>query len=240
MIPFGIRPTLWPTVFTVPALIVLVALGTWQVNRLAWKEALIDERQARAAQDPAAFPGADADPAAWNFRAVRATGTFLHDKELYLAARTLRGNVGWQVVTPFRRADGSVILVNRGWVPQDYRDPATRAAGQPTGPVVLSGVARTSQIQHWVQPDNEPERNRWFFLDVAAMAAAAGVTPAGPFYLEADAAENPGGLPIGGQARIDLPNNHLQYAVTWYSLAVTLLVIYILYHRRRHFREETA
>ena len=204
------------------------------MQRLHWKQDIIAERIGRAAQTPVAFPVRVADPDAWNFKAVTATGTFRHDRELYLMARTLRGNVGFHVITPFELAgQDRVILVNRGWVPEESKDPGARPQGQATGTVTLSGVARTPQVQHWLLPDNEVERNRWFFMDVAAMSAHLGLNGAAPLYLEAGPAENPGGLPIGGQARIDLPNNHLQYAITWFAIAAGLLVIYVVYHLNR-------
>ena len=225
------RPTFWPTVISVPCFLILLTLGTWQVQRLHWKQDIIAERTARATRPPVAFPAKVTDPDSWNFKAATATGRFRHDQELYLMARTLRGNVGFHVITPFELVDEDrVILVNRGWVPEEQKDPATRAQGQITGPVTLNGVARTPQIPHWLLPDNEIERNRWFSMDVAAMSAHLGLRNAVPLYLEAGPAENPGGLPIGGQARITLPNNHLQYAITWFAIAAGVLVIYVVYH----------
>lgn len=234
------RLTLWPTVFTVPALLMLLGLGTWQVERLQWKEGLIAERTVRTTAAPVDLPAAGAQLstealADLDYRRATATGEFQHDGEMYLAARTMQGAVGHQVVTPLRRADGSVILVNRGWVPDDRKDPAKRAAGQVAGTVTVEGAIRAPGRQHWLQPDNEPEKNRWFWSDLPAMARHAGVPPERlvPVFLEAGAAANPGGVPIGGQTRVNLPNDHLQYAIIWYALAVGLAVIYVVYHRRR-------
>src|SRR5262245_29106119 len=114
------RPTFWPTVFTIPALIVLLGLGTWQVQRLHWKEGLIAERTARTTAAPIALPAggthlSDAALADLDFRHGAATGAFLHERELYIAARTMEGSVGYQIVTPLQQADGGVVLVNRGW-----------------------------------------------------------------------------------------------------------------------------
>ena len=131
---------------------------------------------------------------------------------------------------------GLPILVNRGWVPYERRDPATRAAGQVAGPVVVEGILRREPrggASSWFVPDNSPERNQWFWFDLPAMARAAGVPAFAPFYVEAAAAPNPGGLPIGGQTIVELPSNHLEYAITWYSLAIALAFIYVLWHRQR-------
>jgi surfeit locus 1 family protein len=154
---------------------------------------------------------------------------------MYLAARTMQGAVGYQVVTPLKRADGSFLLVNRGWVPDDRKDPATRPDGQVSGTVAVEGAIRIPGRQHWLQPDNEPAKNLWFWSDLAAMAGHAAIPPDQlvPVFLEAGAAPNPDGLPIGGQTRVNLPNDHLQYAITWFALAVGLAVIYVVYHLRR-------
>jgi len=98
------RPTLWPTLFTLPALVVLLGLGTWQVDRLYWKRDLIETRVSRSSAPAIQAPDRIDDFAAMAFRKVRVAGVFLHDKEMYLGARTMRGNVGYQVVTPLRRA----------------------------------------------------------------------------------------------------------------------------------------
>jgi surfeit locus 1 family protein len=226
------RPTLWPTVFTIPALILLLSLGTWQVQRLHWKEGLIAERTARSTGAPIALPPDNTDPKSYDFTKTQVTGRFLNDKEMFLAARSLNGNVGYQVVTPFVLDSGRAILVNRGWIPNDNKAPASRAAGELQGTVTVEGLLRGSQPQSWLVPDNEPQNNVWFYVDVPAMAKWAALSDAhSTYYVEAGPAPNPGGLPIGGQSHIDLPNNHLQYAITWYSFAVSLSVIYFLYHR---------
>jgi surfeit locus 1 family protein len=234
------RPTFWPTVFTIPALLVLLGLGSWQLDRMHWKDALIAGRTARTAAAPMILPaaGTELSPSALadiEYRRATATGRFLHDREMYLAARTLQGAIGYQVVTPLQQTDGSIVLVNRGWVPADRKDPARRAEGQTQGIVTVEGAVRAPGRQHWLQPDNEPAKNLWFWSDLSAMARQASV-PAErlvPVFLEAGPAPNPGGLPAGGQTRVNLPNDHLQYAITWYALAVGLAAIYVVYHWRR-------
>ena len=224
------RPTLWPTLFTVPAIIVMIGLCIWQVQRLYWKEALIADREARVAAEPIALPPPGADPGAAEYRRVRLEGSFRHDKELFLGARSLNGNVGYRVLTPFALADGTSVLVDRGWVPVERKAPDSRPEGQVAGPQVLDGIARVPPGQAWMQPDNEPQNHIWFYVDLPAMAAASGVPLRTDLYVDAGPAENPGGFPVGGQTRIELPNDHLQYAVTWGLLAAALAVIYVLYH----------
>jgi surfeit locus 1 family protein len=231
------RPTFWPTVFTIPAIALMLGLGVWQLDRLAWKTDLIAEIQSRLAAPPAPLGDVLAEAggalAGVQFRRVSVTGEFLNDRELYLAARSMNGNPGYHVMTPFRQADGGTVLVDRGWVPVDRKLPAARADGQLAGPQTLDGVIRLPRAgKAWFQPDNEPQNNMWFWIDLPAMAAHAGAGDAAPVYLDAGPAENPGGFPIGGQTRVNLPNDHLQYAITWFALAVILAVIYVIYHRR--------
>ena len=224
------RPTLWPTLISVPAFLVLIGLCVWQVQRLYWKEALIAERESRVAAEPISLPAAGSDPVGLEYRRVRLEGTFQHDKELYLGARSLNGNAGYHVLTPLALSGGGSVLVDRGWVPVERKTPDRRAEGQVAGPQVVDGVVRLPHGQAWMQPANEPQHNMWFFVDPPAMAAATGVDLRTDLYVDAGPAENPGLYPVGGQTRIELPNDHLQYAATWGLLAAALAVIYVLYH----------
>lgn len=233
MRPF--RPTFWPTLIALPALIALIGLGVWQLERLDWKSDLIAERQARSQAPAVALPNPVGEVAGLVYMPLRVSGRFRHDLEFYLAARTHRGAVGLHVVTPLELDDGRVVLIDRGWIPPERRDPASRAAGQTPGRVEIVGLGRSGGWKGWalLRPENQPEENLWFWVDPAAMAAAAGLEGVIPdLYLEAGASPNPGGLPIGGQTRIEMPNDHLQYAITWFSLAVALVVIYLVYHLR--------
>lgn len=226
------RPALWPTLFTIPALVMLIGLGTWQVDRLAWKSGIIARIEANARLPAIPLPpAAGVDPAALEYRPVSVTGTFRHDREVHLLATTRRGNTGYQLIVPLDRAEGGTVLVNRGWVPAARKEREARPESLPAGPVTVTGLLRKPWHQGWFVPDNDLKRNVWFYGDATAMAKEMGVD-APPFFIEADATPNPGGLPLGGQTRLDVPNNHLTYVVTWYGFAVVLVVIYFAYHRR--------
>jgi len=229
------RPTFWATVFTIPALLILIGLGTWQVQRLGWKEGEIAKRETRAEGPAVALPESFPDPEAVEFTRVRLSGEYLHDQEFILGARTESGRVGYNVMTPFRLDDGRTLLVNRGWVPQDKRDPARRAAGQVEGPLVIEALLRSDGWKgvSFAEPPNEPEKRFYFWVDLPVMADYVEGPIIETVYAEAVASELPGGLPIGGQTRIRLKNDHLEYAITWYSFAVILAVIYFLFHYRR-------
>ena len=215
------------------ALATLIGLGTWQVERRAWKHALIAHIEARIHAPAVVLPGRIDDPRPWDYRHVRATGHFLHDHELHLANRVRDGEAGVDVVTPLVRPDGDVVLVDRGWVPLDLADPARRGQGQVPGTVTVAGIARIPAGPGYFTPPNDPARGFWITADIKAMARAMGLGPALPVVLEADATPNPGGWPRGGGTRVTLRDEHLQYAITWYSLAVALVVIVLVSRRRR-------
>jgi surfeit locus 1 family protein len=228
----GFRPKFWPTVITIPAVLFMLALCIWQVQRMYWKEELISERTSRSEAAPIPLPPMGANIEVAEFRRVALNGRFDHGREFYLTARSQNGNVGFWVVTPFVLADGGgAVLVNRGWVPNERKLPETRAEGQLAGDVSIEGIVRQPQRQSWFQPPNEPKANTWFYLDPAEIALTSGLPVRQDLYLDALKTEIPGGFPIGGQTRIQIPNDHLQYAITWGSLAFALLVIYVMSSR---------
>ena len=229
------KSILAPTLFTLFGLALLLSLGTWQVRRLAWKEGLIAARTAAVAAAPVELPRTLDEARGLEFHPVRAEGTFRYDRELYLHAMTADGAQGYHVVTPLTLTRGGTLMVDRGFVPEDRKNPATRAQGNPSGPQHVVGLLRLPQSgkSSWFVPDNAPARGEWFTLDLPAMAQAAGVTDALPFTIDADATPNPGSYPVGGQTPLDLPNNHLQYAITWYLMAVALVVVYLRLVLRR-------
>jgi surfeit locus 1 family protein len=229
----GFRPQLVPTLFTVPGLVLLVGLGIWQVQRLHWKEGLIAQRDAAVTAAPSAPPQTLAAARVLEFHPIAAEGRLQNDKELFLAASSDEGESGYQVVTPLVMADGRTMFVNRGFIPLELKDRAKRAAGELAGAVRVVGLLRVPPATKpsFFLPDNRPDLNLWFWVDLPAMARQDGVADPVPFYIDADKTQNPGGWPKGGVTRLELPNNHLQYAITWFSLAVALAVIYVLYHR---------
>lgn len=216
------------------AIALFVGLGTWQVERRAWKLGLIAATEAHLHAPPVPAPGPDG----WGrigradaYTRVAATGTFLHDRETLVQALTERG-AGWWVVTPLRTTRGFTLLVNRGFVPTDRAAPATRPMGQVAGPVRVVGLLRLTEPGGALLRANQPAAGRWFSRDVAAIAAARRVAgPVAPYFVDADAAPVPGGLPVGGLTVVRFANNHLAYAVTWYGLA--LVTAWGLWRTRR-------
>jgi surfeit locus 1 family protein len=228
------RPLLWPTLYSLPMLLVCLALGAWQVERLFWKQDLIAQRQAAVAAAPAAVPTSLAEARDMEFRHVSDEGVFLNDKEIFLGATSEGGGQGYQILTPLQEPGGRIVFVNRGYIPAELKNRAKRAAGQIAGTVRVQGLLRLPPAgkPNWFLPDNRPDLNYWFWVDLPAMSAADKLDRVASFYIDADTTPNPGGWPKGGVTRLTLPNNHLQYAITWFSLAVALIVIYVLFHRR--------
>ncbi len=228
------RPRLWPSLATLCALAVLIGLGSWQVERLRWKEDLIAARTARLTVAPEILPAQSRDWAAWDFRRVEVQGAFRHELEQLFGASTHDGQLGHHVLTPLLRADGTAVLVDRGWVPIDRADPTARRDGQIEGPVTVTGIARYrgADAPGWFTPANQPETRLWYSYDLPALDQALGVKLL-PVVVEADDRPNPGGLPVGGLTRTALPNNHLQYVITWYGLALTLVAVYVAFSLRR-------
>lgn len=227
---------LWPTLAALAALMVLLGLGTWQLERKRWKEDLLAKIAARVAADP--LPLARAAQLAHSkddveYLHVSASGRFHHDKERYLYAPAPSG-LAWQVYTPLEISASRIVWINRGVVADANKAPATRAAGQVAGETEVPGIVRVPSEKTLFAPQNDTAGNLWYWVDLPALTASAfppgsGVT-ALPFTVEVDARPAPpGGLPKGGVTRIALPNRHLEYAITWYGIALTLIGVYLAF-----------
>ena len=219
-----------PSIAAACAFAVLIGLGTWQVKRLAWKEGLIATVTARLAAPPMQLPQpadwARLDPAGDEYRRVTFSAAFANDKEalVYTTGSSLRGGdtgPGYWVFTPARLAGGAV-MVNRGFVPEGRQNPATRPQGEIAGPVDIVGIMRWPERPGVFTPAAEPANNLWFSRDSTAIAAAKGVGPVAPFYVDQESPAAPGGLPQAGALKPSFPNNHLGYAITWYGLAAVM------------------
>lgn len=202
----------------------LVSLGVWQVHRLAWKRDLIERVEQRVHAPAVAAPGREQWPgvnvANSEYLHVAVQGRYLHDRETLVQAVTERGGGFW-VLTPLRTVEGYTVLINRGFVPPTRRDPATRGEGQIEGLTTVTGLLRISESGGAYLRANEPAADRWYSRDVGAIAAARGLTDVAPYFIDADANEAHGGnAPVGGLTVIKFSNNHLQYALTWFALAL--------------------
>lgn len=235
----GVLGSIVGLVLLVVAFGVLVSLGTWQMQRLHWKEGLLQAIAERRSAPPVALAeiekmlteGADID-----YRTVTVPGTFDHSKERHFFA-THNGRTGYYIFTPLTIADGRSLFVNRGFVPFEQKDAATRLAGELPASVAIHGLARPKLTEKpsSLVPDNDLAKNIFYWKDLDTMASSVGLSAdkVVKFFVDADATPNPGGLPIGGVTQFDLPNSHLQYALTWYGLAAALVVVSGVFVMRR-------
>lgn len=196
----------------------LLALGGWQLQRLQWKNALIAQVEQRVHAAPAAAPAVAAWPRlskqADEYRRLRLQGRFLDEHATRVQASTELGP-GYWVLTPFRSSDGATVLVNRGFI--------AGASAAPAGaqPVSITGLLRMSEPGGGFLRDNNPAANRWYGRDVQAIAAARGIGPVAPYFLDQDRAPLAvAGAPVGGLTVISFNNHHLVYALTWFALSL--------------------
>lgn len=239
---------IWPTVLTLVGLAILLSLGTWQMQRLAWKEALIARLEAAAKAAPVALASVDAPvfdaPSIENeFRRVTLSGTFEHDKELHVWSPGKRGPA-WSVVTPLRlatpiergeKAPIERVLVNRGVVPDASKAAAARTSGNPPGVIDITGRVRLAHAGTF-SSNADPARNQWYDYDLERMRKTVGDSAGiAPFFVEAEQPTGGAGAPQPDLAAVNLSNRHLEYALTWYGLAVTLAGVYLawVFSRRR-------
>ena len=206
-----------------------MALGIWQIERRAWKLDLIAQVSARVHADPVAPPG----PASWGtitaatdaYRRIRLDGTFDNTRETLVRAATALGS-GYWVMTPLRTERGFTVLVNRGYVSPEQRV----AHARPTGPVTITGYLRITEPKGGFLRSNDPAADKWYSRDVAAIAAARGLTSIAPYFVDADKSGT--AAPVGGQTIIAFPNNHLVYMLTWFTLAAMVIGAFVVFVRQ--------
>lgn len=227
------RPALWMTVAAVPALLILLWLGTWQVMRMQWKDALIADFTSRAMAE-AIDPPANDLAASLQFRRMIAEGRWMHDAEVQLIGRTFEGTAGYHVITPMQLQDGRILLINRGWVAEDYREPSARPSTLTEGEVKVEAILRLPVRKGRFVPENAPGKNDWFTLSIPDIAAhhQLGDKLITSYTADALRPEGPYVLPIGAAVEIDIPNDHWHYAMTWYGLALGLIGVYASWHHQ--------
>jgi surfeit locus 1 family protein len=217
-----------------------ILLGNWQVRRLAWKRELIAHVDQRVYAPPVAAPNSDR----WSgvnaqddeYRHVTLSGTLLNDRQTLVWTATDEGSGFW-VVTPLRMADGSIVLINRGFAPENWCGRDGRCTAGPEGSVTINGLLRMSEPPAFLR-HNDPAKNIWYTRDVPAIAAARGLQRVAPYFVDADATPRDADHPVwpeGGLTVIVFPNNHLSYLITWYLLALMTLaaIVYVGYDEYR-------
>ena len=242
-------------------LALLVALGSWQVQRLAWKNTLIERLQSRIGKAPVSLQTAlekfrktgDVE-----YQPLSLRGRFLHDTEKHLYRLDKKGRPGWHIYTLLEVVgDGCkdcsnaarFIYVNRGFVPLEFKDRDKRPDGSKGSQVEIVGLIRFSRkAKTFFENENQPLKNEWFWLSLKEMSDANSgmskeqITHLAPFFVDQRAGGQSVQWPRSGTTRVDLTNRHLGYVITWYGLALALLGVYgfFLYgNRRQRIEEET-
>ncbi len=224
---------IWPAIFTAVAAAVLVALGIWQLHRLAWKEGLIAEIEIRANATPQPLPPVGEWPSLrledYEYRHVVAQGTFDNSKEAPVfraSGGSAAKEPGYFVLTPFRLKGGGIVIVNRGFVPLDRKAQSSRLAGLIQGETEVIGLMRQPESRNLFTPADNPATGAFFTRDPDTIAKHFGLAPAAPFSIDADDTPVPGGWPKGGATERSLPNNHFSYALTWFGIALALIGVF--------------
>jgi surfeit locus 1 family protein len=235
------RPRLLvPSLVALAAALVAVGLGTWQLQRKTWKEGLIAAMDARLATAAVALPPASewprltADDA--EFRRVKFHAQFEEGRGVwvYVAGSALRNDIkdpGYFAFQPARLDDGRTVVVNRGYVPMDQTLPWLG------GSLDVVGYLRWPEVRPWFLSDTNKSSDTWFVRDPTAMATAKDWGEVAPFYVDQESPVPPGGLPRPAALKVNLPNDHLQYALTWFGLALVIVVMFGIWLATRGRRE---
>ena len=219
-----------------------IMLGVWQVRRKQWKLGLIADLEQKTKSKPIPFPSDLNELTKLEYRSLSVTGAFDHSKELFIRPRHLikpdakkaadsgsllsmrNNNIGMQVITPFFIPDlGITILINRGFIPNEKKDPKTRAEGQIEGLVNLTGILRHNEKRPPLVPKNNPHKGQFNYKDLNEIAELLGTNP-----ILLDAIDTVPNGPIGGQTKVTLRDEHVQYAITWFSLAAVTAVMWYI------------
>lgn len=235
------------TMMALAGIAILVGLGVWQLDRKVWKENLIATLNARLASAPGDLP----PRSSWlslrqndqEFRRVKFPAEFIEGEEalVYTAGSALRPDVkgpGYWVFAPARLAGGSIVVVNRGFVPVDRKEAAARPEGATQGTFDIVGVLRWPEQRGVFTPDDDPRNNVWYLRDSSAIAVAKKWATVAPFFIDQESPVPPGGWPKPGKLEVTLPDNHWQYAITWFGLALALAGVYAVWLSRRLFARE--
>lgn len=236
MIAPRLRPLLVPAIFTLLAGAFLVGLGFWQLERMAWKDGIVARIEARTKAAPQPLPPRatwdELKPDAYEYRRVTLAGRFDNAAEVYILRASSDGPV-YHVLTPLTVEGGGTVLIDRGVVPAERRDPATRQQGQPGGPVTVTGLMRPPESRNAFTPPDVPAKRQFYTRDPAEIATLFQLEDNAPFVVDADATPNPGGWPKGGDTIVAIPNNHFSYALTWFGLALGLFTVFVSYAWKR-------
>ena len=222
---FLFKPRLIPSIASFVCFCILLGLGGWQIKRIFWKTELIETRIKRYESEAKALDSIK-NPSNHEFEKVFISGELLNEVEFFMPALSKRGNNGFHILTPLRTSKNKIFIYDSGWVPTFKKEKETRKENMVEGKNLFEAVIRTPGRKGKFQPENDIEGNYWFFVEPSEMEKYSNLQLEQTFYLEA-IKSGPNGFPIGGQTRIYIRNNHLQYAITWFLIACGLVGVYL-------------
>lgn len=226
------KPQILTSVLAFILFCVPFGLGVWQIQRLHWKTDLIQQIEIQQTEISYDFTVINPfqDWEALNYRKAFAAGDFMFLRSIKIKPRTLNGKVGYHLLTPLRLKDGGVIIVNRGWVPEGVN--VTEEYWNAEG-IDVTGILRQSKKPNSFTPENKPKNNEWYWADLNLIAKEIGVARVAPIVLHQSAQEKTENseitYPIGGQLNMSLRNTHKMYAVTWFLLSFSLVIVWFFY-----------
>lgn len=222
---YSFQPKLIPSIATIVGFGILLSLCLWQVQRLSWKKDLIETRVSRF-ENNIRFLEDIKDPLRNEFTRVKVEGKFLNEKEMFMPALSKNGNNGFHILVVLKQPNGKNIIFDTGWIPTRKKNKQARMENIDNLLSVKEAVIRLPGRKGKYQPDNDPDDNFWFYVEPEKMKDFLNTNVEHSFYLEA-VNNGPGGYPLGGQTRIYIRNNHLQYAITWFLIACTLVGVFL-------------
>ena len=229
------KPSVWLTIFALPSFLILIILGSWQVQRLNWKSELISNYNNNFQQAPITVKELFKDRKNNKYRRTVIYGEYDHANEIQIIGKTYEGNAGFHIITPFILENNEIIYINRGWVPKKYADKKTRKFSLLKDKVRVLGLVRLPQKKGYFVPENEPENGFWFTIIPEELNGHLNIIGEKEFYIDELNIDEKLKLPMPANGKVQVPNNHLQYAITWYSLALGLLIVYFAWHRQNGF-----
>lgn len=207
-------------IFSLLPLLILLSLGTWQLERLRWKTEIINSINSQIA-----LPAIEINESIinniqdYNYRYIKLNGKFLYDKQITIYSKVFEGKVGRHLVVPFKTEFGNFII-NRGFVPENYI--INKNKENIDNNISITGIVKFQQKINYFTPKNNLLKNDWYYINIDNLKRYLGIT-LNNFYIIEDNNEKER-FPVGGQFNINIPNDHLQYSITWFSLAIALSI----------------
>ena len=227
------RPIFWPTLFTIISLLILISLGTWQVYRLIWKNSLISNYLYKFNNEIIKYDKSFSFNDEFEYRRINIKGRFINEKEILIIGKTFEGNVGFHLITPFITKEEKLLLINRGWISEKLKLRSSRSFSLIEEDIVIDGIIRRPQKKGYFVPENDPIGNFWFTIKPYQIEKALKLESFDlekKFYVDVIRDKGKLKLPIGVSGSPNFRNQHLTYAFTWYSLAITLIIVYFVFH----------